>query len=213
MKKTLLTFALAAACVAAKAVSPLWLRASAISPDGKTICFAYKGDLFTVPAAGGQARQLTSNAAWDGSPVWSPSGKQIAFASEREGSLDIYLINADGGGLQRLTTHSGTEKPLAFLTEDEVIYTSTGLPAAENMQFPSGVFTHLYKIRAREGSRPHRLSDISAGDVTLGPDGSLIYDAIKGYEDPMRKHHTSSITRELWQLSFSKHTGERARRE
>lgn len=193
--------------------APLWLRASAISPDGNTICFAYKGDLFTVPTAGGQARQLTSNAAWDGSPVWSPSGRQIAFASEREGSLDIYLINVDGGGLTRLTTHSGTEKPLTFLTEDEIIYTSTGLPAAENMQFPSNVFTHIYKIRTREGSRPQRLSDISAGDVTLGPDGSLIYDAIKGYEDPMRKHHTSSITRELWQLSFSNLTGERARRE
>ena len=74
-------------------MTPLWLRSSAISPDGQTIVFAYKGDLFTVSSKGGQARQLTSNAAWDGTPVWSPSGKRIAFASERLGSLDIFIIN------------------------------------------------------------------------------------------------------------------------
>ena len=39
------------------------------------------------------------------------------------------------------------------------------------------------------------------GNVTLGPGGSLIYDAIKGYEDPMRKHHVSSIARDLWQVT------------
>ena len=42
--------------------SPLWLRSAAISPDGQTICFAYKGDLFTISASGGQARQLTREA-------------------------------------------------------------------------------------------------------------------------------------------------------
>lgn len=185
------------------ATSPLWLRASAISPDGQTIVFAYKGDLFTVPAKGGAARQLTSNAAWDGLPVWAPSGKQIAFASEREGSLDVFIINADGSGLKRLTTRSTAETPLAFLSDDEVLFTSTGQPTAVNRQFPSGIFTHIYKTRTREGVRPERVSDISAGNVTIGPDGTLIYDAIKGYEDPMRKHQTSSIARDLWQVDLA----------
>ena len=115
MRRILLTFSLVATSVAANALSPLWLRSSAISPDGRTIAFAYKGDLFIVPATGGQARQLTSNAAWDGRPVWSPSGKQIAFASEREGSMDLYLMSANGGELRRLTTSSGSELPLTFL--------------------------------------------------------------------------------------------------
>lgn len=52
---------------------PLWMRYSAISPDGSTIAFAYKGDIFTVPVTGGQARQITSNAAFDSRPVWSPT--------------------------------------------------------------------------------------------------------------------------------------------
>ena len=65
---------------------PLWMRYSAISPDGSTIAFAYKGDIFTVPVTGGQARQITSNAAFDSRPVWSPDGSRIAFASYRMGS-------------------------------------------------------------------------------------------------------------------------------
>ncbi len=176
----------------------LWLRASALSPDGQTICFAYKGDLFTVPAAGGQARQLTTNAAWDGRPLWSPSGRHIAFMSEREGSMDIFLMTADGGQLTRLTTRSGTETPLAFLSDDELLFSSTGLPTPDDRQFPSGIFPHLYKIRTQAGARPERVSDLSAGDLTVGPAGSVIYDAVKGYEDPMRKHQTSSIARDLW---------------
>lgn len=201
MKKILILFSLAATSLVANALTPLWLRASAISPDGKTICFAYKGDLFLVPTTGGQARQLTSNAAWDGDPIWSPSGKHIAFASEREGSLDLYLMKANGESLTRLTTSSGSETPLVFLNEEEVLFTSIGLPTVNNRQFPSSTYSHLYKVRTCAGARPERVSDLSAGNVTIGPNGSMIYDAIKGYEDPMRKHMTSSIARDLWQVT------------
>ena len=67
--------------------NPLWLRHSAISPDGKTVAFAYRGDIFTVPATGGEAKQITSNAAFDSYPVWSLDSRHIAFASNREGSM------------------------------------------------------------------------------------------------------------------------------
>ena len=120
-------------------------------------------------------------------------------------------MTADGENLTRLTTRSSSETPLVFLSEDELLFTSGGLATPEDMQFPSGSYTHLYKVRTRAGARPERVSDISAGNVTLGPDGSFIYDAIKGYEDNLRKHHTSSIARDLWQLSFSSHTGVKAR--
>ena len=72
MKKILSAFLLiAAACSVNAQSSPLWLRFPAISPDGKTIVFSYKGDLFTVATTGGEARQLTTNAAYDARPVWS----------------------------------------------------------------------------------------------------------------------------------------------
>lgn len=73
---TLATIAALSASVATAQETPLWLRLAAISPDGSTIAFGYKGDIYTVSSRGGEARQLTTNEAYDGNPVWSPDGKQ-----------------------------------------------------------------------------------------------------------------------------------------
>lgn len=72
----------------------LWTRYPAISPDGKTIAFNYKGDIYTVNVEGGKATQLTTNPAYDGWPVWSPDSKTLAFASNRSGSMDVYTVPA-----------------------------------------------------------------------------------------------------------------------
>ena len=96
--------------------NPLWLRHSAISPDGKDIAFSYKGDIYLVSTEGGVARQMTTNAAYDAYPVWSPDGQKIAFASTREGSFDIYLMSRWGGEPRRLTTSSNSEIPMALPT-------------------------------------------------------------------------------------------------
>ena len=92
MKKLLL--GIAAVCLAGFTFAqdaPLWMRHSVISPDGTTIAFTYKGDIYTVPVAGGRAMQITTNPAYDTAPVWSPDSKRIAFASDRMGSLDVYF--------------------------------------------------------------------------------------------------------------------------
>ena len=52
------------------------------------------------------------NPAHDTHPIWSPDGQQIAFASSRQGSMDIYIVSKDGGIPKRLTTHSGNETPV-----------------------------------------------------------------------------------------------------
>lgn len=93
---------------------PLWMRHCAISPDGTTIAFTYKGDIFTVPVSGGKATQITTNPAFDTTPIWSPDSKQIAFASDRMGSLDVFIVSKEGGEPRRLTTFSGSETPVAF---------------------------------------------------------------------------------------------------
>lgn len=57
--------------------NPLWMRYCAISPDGTTIAFTYKGDIYTVPSTGGRASQITTNPAHDTKPIWSPDGKKL----------------------------------------------------------------------------------------------------------------------------------------
>ncbi len=185
--------------------NPLWMRYSAISPDGQTIAFSYKGDLFTVPASGGAARQLTSNEAYDAYPVWSPDGKNIAFASAREGSLDVYVVGKDGGAPKRLTTDSGSETPMCFLDEGTVLFEATDMPTAKSILFASRSFPQVYQV-STSGGRARLFSELPMQDLSVNGRGDILYHDIKGYEDPYRKHHTSSITRDIWLKRAGKFT-------
>ena len=106
MKKLITSLALALTALSGYAITPLWMRDARISPNGTEIVFCYKGDIYKVPAQGGTAVQLTTQASYEANPVWSPDGKQIAFASDRNGNFDLFIMPADGGTAQRLTYHS-----------------------------------------------------------------------------------------------------------
>lgn len=178
--------------------SPLWLRHCAISPDGAEIAFCYKGDIYIIPSTGGKARQLTSNPAYDTAPVWSPDGKTIAFASDRYGSLDVFVVNSNGGEPKRLTTFTRAEIPLAFKNSTELLFTANEKPSTESMQFPSGQFSQVYSIDIR-GGRPQMVVSMPMEDLSISKDGQTwLFQDKKGYEDTFRKHHTSSITRDIW---------------
>jgi Tol biopolymer transport system component len=97
-----------------------WIdTAPSFSPDGETIVFARQpnpccgtllADLYTIPVGGGTPTQLTDTPdVREGQPVWSPDGTRIAFAAHAEGNTDIYVMNADGTGRQRLTTALGAD--------------------------------------------------------------------------------------------------------
>ncbi|RHJ93096.1 S41 family peptidase [Parabacteroides bouchesdurhonensis] len=178
--------------------NPLWMRYCAISPDGKMIVFTYKGDIYTVPTAGGKAAQLTTNPAHDTRPVWSPDGQQIAFASNRNGNFDIFIMDKDGGVPRQLTSHSENEYPEAFTNDKHILYQASIQQDAKDGQFPSFLFPQIYKVSA-DGGRPELFSSLTMENISINKDGDkLLYQDKKGYEDAWRKHHTSSITRDIW---------------
>lgn len=196
MKKILLALIAPLATASAMAQSdPLWMRFPAISPDGKTVAFSYKGDIWTVPANGGQARQITTNPAYDAYPVWSPDSRQIAFASSREGSLDIYVVGRDGGTPRRVTTDSGDEYPMAWRNDSTILLKASIMPKATSIMFAD--FPQVYEVNAN-GGRMRLFSDIPMEDISVGKDGAMLYHDKKGYEDPFRKHHQSPICRDIW---------------
>ena len=169
MKKTLLSAALLLLAGSLSAQeNPLWMRYSAISPDGSTIAFSYKGDIFTVPVNGGRATQITTNPSYDSRPIWSPDSKQIAFASDRMGSMDVFIVSREGGIPTRLTTHSGSEIPVAFKDNQTVLFSAAIRPDAEDRQFPSGTFAQIYEVSTK-GGRPVMFSSLTMENISFNP--------------------------------------------
>lgn len=177
---------------------PLWMRYPSISPNGETVAFTYKGDIYTVPATGGKATQLTTHPAHDTRPVWSPDSKQIAFASDRNGNFDVFIMPKEGGAPTQLTTHSANEYPETFNGSDHILYSASIQQDVKDSQFPGSLFSQIYKVSTR-GGRPVLFSSLAMENLSLSQNGKqLLYNDIKGYEDAWRKHHRSSITRDIW---------------
>ena len=74
-----------------------------VAPDGGLLVFDLLGDLYTLPAAGGDAAPLTAGMAWDSQPRFSPDGAQVLFVSDRDGSENLWLIDVASGALRQLT--------------------------------------------------------------------------------------------------------------
>ena len=194
------------AAVAMAQDHPLWLRYPALSPDGATIAFSYQGDLYRVPAAGGAAVPLTVGGAYASRPVWSHDGRWLAFASDRSGNFDVYVMPSQGGEARRLTWHSAADLPFAFTPDDrEILFTSARGHGAKDRQFPGRLFPETWLV-SREDGRTRLLTDTTLENACYDPTGTrILYQDLKGYEDPFRKHHLSAIARDLW--SFQPATG------
>lgn len=179
--------------------NPNWLRHISISPDGSQIAFTYKGDLYKVSSSGGDATQLTFHTAHDYAATWSKDGSKIAFASDRYGNFDVFVMDAMGGPASRLTYHSNGEFPFSFSSDDQsVIFGALRQDDVKHRQYPTGSQPELYSVKVL-GSRVHQLLTIPAEYAQVSRDGNtMLYHDKKGYENEWRKHHTSSVTRDIW---------------
>ena len=193
----------------AGAVTPLWLRDVKISPDGTCIAFCYKGDIWTVPSSGGTATRLTTQDSYESYPIWSPDGRQIAFASDRNGGNDIYVMPSEGGSATRLTFNSASEIPSSFTPDGkQVLFSASIQDPAQSALFPTSSMTELYAVPVG-GGKSVQMFGTPAEMISWSKKGDFfVYQDRKGGEDEWRKHHTSSITRDIWRydVKTKKHT-------
>jgi Tol biopolymer transport system component/C-terminal processing protease CtpA/Prc len=179
--------------------APLWLRYPSISPDGKSVLFEYKGDIWNVPASGGNAVPLTLSESYEFAPVWSHDGKSIAFASDRYGNFDVFVMPSTGGEAKRLTYNSTREVPSTFTADDKaILFNGARQDLVSHVQFPTGGMTELYRV-AVTGGRVSIVLTTPALDATVSSSGDkILFHDYKGYESDWRKHHTSAVTRDVW---------------
>ncbi len=141
----------------------------AISPDGAEIAFTSGGDIWTVPAAGGEAHLLISDPAYDSRPVYSPDRKYLAFNSTRTGNGDIYIFNLKTNELKRLTFDDGNESLSAWSPDGKYVYFSTTSHDISGMN-------DIYRIKATGGT-PMPVSENRYQNeffATPSPDGKTI---------------------------------------
>ncbi|MGZ3951724.1 MAG: S41 family peptidase, partial [Flavisolibacter sp.] len=200
--KTLTAIALLAISLSsfAQNTNPLWLRYPSISPDGKTIAFGYKGDIYKVPSSGGDAIPITLHEAYDFMPVWSHDGKWIAFASDRYGNFDVFVMPSTGGEAKRLTYNSAPDFPYDFSVDDKkVLFGTNRNDVYTSARFPlRNIFQKLYEVPVTGGRSVMVLSAGSEFAHFNKSGDKIIFQDRKGYEDPYRKHHTSAVTRDIW---------------
>jgi tricorn protease len=113
--------------------------------DGK-IAFSYLGDIWTANEDGSAVHRVTDNIAREVYPRFSPDGKWIAFASNRYGNYDVFVVSAAGGAPKRLTYHTGNDEVVGWSRDSKsVIFRA----ARGDGAFPSVAV--LYQIAAAGG--------------------------------------------------------------
>lgn len=181
-----------------------WMRYPSISPDGTQIAFGYKGDIYLVSSQGGLATPITIHDSHDMMPVWSHDGKNIAFASDRFGNFDVFVMPLSGGKPVRVTAHSAADYPQDFSPDNsKVLFTSSRGISNTNVRFYSPrLFQNLYAVSI-QGGKAKLISEAGMTEARYNTDGSaIVFQDRKGYEDALRKHHTSSVTRDIWTLDL-----------
>ncbi len=171
------------------------LATPAMSPDGKEIAFVSGGDLWTVPAAGGEAHLLLSDPAEESRPLYSPDGSKLAFQSTRTGSADIYVLTFATGSLQRITY---TDAPLtldAWSRDGQWLYYTS---SANDVAGQGDIF----RVKATGGTALEVSSEryMAEFESSPSPDGKGVVLVAKGISSSQwwRKGHAHIDETELW---------------
>ncbi len=184
---------------------PLWLRNPSLSPDGSTLAFTYKGDIWMVPSKGGEARQLTTNPAYDTNPMWSPDGKLIAFQSTRtDNNNDIYVISPSGGTARRVTALAGAENLRAWLNDSTLLFSAASAGSPEALLPPR--VQPVFTVNVNNPGRPRLYAHVAMGAADADSRGRIVYQDKKGLEDVFRKHERSSGTNDIWLKDGDRYT-------
>ena len=197
--RPILIFCLAALCIAvwgssgvfADSEPILGAKHPSLSPDGKTICFSYLGDLWKVPAEGGVATRLTVHEGHESTSCWSPDGTSIAFTSSREFSSDVFVIRTDGGAPKQLTFNSTPDFVRGWSDDGKWIVFDSRREV--NSPLREGV---IYRVSV-DGGEPERVVDCTGSHGALSPDGKTLA-FVRGVTAWWRKVYRGSCDNDIW---------------
>lgn len=195
-----------AAVFAAAPASLPSLSQPALSPDGREIAFVSGGDIWSVPAEGGEAHLLVSDPATESRPLWSPDGSRLAFVSTRTGNGDIYVLTLTTGQLDRITYADAAEDLDAWSADGRWLYFTS------NSDDIAGT-TDVFRVSA-EGGTPLEVSHeryLAEFESAPSPDGKTLAMMAKGISHSQwwRNGHAHIDDTELWLKPIDESAGYR----
>ena len=173
------------------------LAEPSLSPDGREIAFVSGGDIWTVSAAGGEARLLVSHAATESRPLYSPDGRSLAFTSTRTGAGDVYVLALHTGVLTRVSASDVNDLVDGWSRDGAWVYfSSTGGDIAG--------MNDVHRVRPAGGTPMPVSADryVNEFGAAPAPDGATVALTTRGRAsaDWWRKGHSHIDETELWLL-------------
>jgi tricorn protease len=182
-------------------------------PDihGDMIAFVYAGDIWTVPAAGGTARRLTSHPGLELFPKFSPDGSLIAFSGEYDGTRQVYVISVDGGEPRQLTFHNdvgalpprgGWDNRVLGWTQDgkNVLFRANRVPQSDRLGRP-----YLVPVG---GGTEQPLAITESGGASYSPDGTKLAFTPISNEFRGWKRYRGGQSPDVWIYDLANNTSE-----
>ena len=180
------------------------LRFPSLTPDGKTVVFAWRGDIWKAQisggTSGGAATRLTIHEAQDTKPRVSPDGKMIAFSSKRTGNYDVFVMPIDGGEPKQITFHSSNEIATDWSPDGTRILFLSG-------RDPQPYGMDLYEV-AVAGGTPRRITFDGGRDGSYSADGkSIVYS--RGFNTIYQDDYKGSAAYDLYSIETAGGTPKR----
>ena len=169
--------------------------------NGKEIVFSYAGDLYKVPAAGGEAQRLTSHVGYEMFPRFSPDGKTIAFTGQYDGNTEVYTMPATGGEPLRVTyTATNSRDDLGDrMGPNNIVMTWTpdGQRIVYRNRISDGFSGKLFTVD-KEGGLSEAIPLPEGGFCSYSPDGKQL-----AYNRVMRefrtwKYYKGGMAEDIW---------------
>jgi Tol biopolymer transport system component/imidazolonepropionase-like amidohydrolase len=146
-----------------------------VSPDGRTIVFDLLGDIYTMPITGGTATAILTGTAWEVQPRFSPDGRRIAIASDRDGLINLWTMDLQGKDLRQVTKEREREVSNPAWTPDGQYL--VGRKHFRNTRSVGAGEMWLHHTGGGSGLKltDRRNWEQNATEPTVSPDGRYVY--------------------------------------
>jgi tricorn protease len=166
------------------------LRYPGLTPDGKSVVFCYRGDVWSAPRDGkGPAQRLTIHEAQDTLCRVSPDGTEIAFTSSRNGNYDVYVMPITGGEPKQVTFHTAVDILCDWSPDGKRLLIASNRDLGDSE-------LDLYEVDLAGGT-PRRLTFDGAREASYSPDGTKIVYA-RGFNTIYWDNYTGSANFDLY---------------